>query len=90
MAQPQNVVITCDLVDPPNDACQIKPHKVKRLAQSIHVNGLLQPPGVVKVGQRFRLVYGNHRFHAWQTLGHAKIEVRVLPSETSAEQELSI
>ncbi len=90
MSQPKNIVIACDLIDPPNDACKIKPDKVERLAKSVKVNGLLQPPGVVAVGDRYRMVYGNHRFHAWLGLGNSEIEVRVLPPSTSTEQELSI
>lgn len=90
MPEPRNVVIECDLIDPPNDACKIKSTKVERLAKSIEQNGLLQPPGVVVDEERYRIVYGHHRFHAWLKLGHSEIEVRVLPSGTSAEQELSI
>ena len=90
MSEPKNMVIACDLIDPPNDACQIKPKKVQRLAKSIKTNGLLQPPGVVAVDGRYRIVYGNHRLHAWRLLGQSKIEVRVLSADTSAEQELSI
>lgn len=90
MSEPKNIVVSCDLIDPPNDACKIKPDKVDRLVKSIEANGLLQPPGVIAVGNRFRTVYGNHRLHAWLKLGHSEIEVRVLPSDTTQEQELSI
>jgi ParB/RepB/Spo0J family partition protein len=84
------MIVACGLIDPPNDACKIKPKKVARLVKSIEANGLLQPPGVVAVEARYRIVYGNHRLHAWRKLGHSKIEVRVLSADTSAEQELSI
>ena len=87
MSQAKNIVVPCDRIDPPNNACKIKPAKVKKLIQSIKANGLLQPPGVIQVGDRFRIVYGNHRFQAWLQLGNQEIEVRVLPADTN---ELSI
>ena len=90
MSQPKNIMVACDQIDPPQNACKIKPQKVKRLVKSIQANGLLQPPGVVAIGDRYRLVYGNHRFQAWQKLGHTEIEVRLLPPDTSVGQELSI
>lgn len=86
----KNIVVACDLVDSPNDACKIKPSKVERLMKSIRSSDLLQPPGVVEANGRYRLVYGNHRFHAWQRLGHTEIEVRLLPPETTEGEELSI
>ncbi len=90
MSRSRNVIVPCGLIDPPDNACKVKPRKVAKLAKSIETNGLLQPPGVVAVGNRYRVVYGNHRFHAWLELGHAEIEVRVLPPDTTADQELSI
>ncbi len=82
--------IPCLQIDPPNNACKLKPAKVDRLARSIKNSGLLQPPGVIPVGQRFRIVYGFHRFMACQKLGQECIEVRILPPETTADAELSI
>ena len=82
--------VACDLIDPPNNACKLKPEKVKRLAKSIRENDLLQPPGVIQDGQRFRIVYGFHRLKAIELLGRKEIEVRVLPSDTTAEAELTI
>ena len=83
----QNLIIPCDQIEPPNNACKIKPKKVEKLIKSIKVNGLIQPPGVIKDGDKYRLVYGHHRLKAWQQIGHAKIEVRLVPSDAN---ELSI
>ena len=86
----QTQLVACQLIDPPNSACKLKPDKVKRLAKSIHENGLLQAPGVIQDGQRFRIVYGFHRFKAIESLGRKEIEVRLLPPDTTAEAELTI
>ena len=90
MSQAKNIVVNCDQVAPPNNACKLKPKKLDKLVKSIKANGLLQPPGVIKNGDRYRIVYGHHRFKAWQRIGHQEIEVRLLPADTTASKELSI
>ena len=86
----KTVSIACDLIKPPSHACKLKPKKVERLAKSIAANGLLQPPGVIATGDRYRIVYGFHRFKAWQSLGNDGIEVRLLPPDTTEAAELNI
>lgn len=90
MQHPKNLVVDCGLIDPPNNACKLKPKKIEKLIASFRANGLLQPPGVVEAQGRFRIIYGHHRFRAWQKMGHSEIEVRVLPPELVKSRELSI
>lgn len=49
----------------------------ERLKAEIAEHGLLEVPVVKKNGDRFTLVSGHHRFHAWQSLGHKMCEVRL-------------
>lgn len=90
MPATKNILVRCDQIDPPKHARKLDQDKVDRLAKSIATNGLLQSPGVVATGDRYRLVYGNHRLHAWIKNGHDQIEVRLLGDESSDVSELSI
>ena len=60
--------------------------KLKELASSIKEHGLLQPLVVEKAGTRFRLVSGERRYRALQTLNITKVPVRILENLTQEER----
>lgn len=62
---------------------------VETLTQSIPQQGLLQAIGVVKMGERFKLIWGAHRLEAFKQLSIAKIPAKVYPEDTP-EAELTL
>ncbi|RCS54863.1 hypothetical protein DTL42_07060 [Bremerella cremea] len=61
---------------------------LRRLEPSIAENGVLQPVGLVAVGNRFLLCIGNHRHEVTKRLGHTEIDALVWPEGTPPEQML--
>ena len=62
---------------------------VENLTQSISQQGLLQAIGVVKKGDRFKLIWGAHRLEAFKKLSIARIPAKVYPEDTP-EAELAL
>ena len=56
---------------------EISSDKIKELAQSIKVSGLIQPVVVRRVGEGYQLVVGERRFLACKELGWQKISAAV-------------
>lgn len=64
--------------------------KLKELADSIKVHGIIQPLTVRKIGGRYRLVAGERRLRAAQMLGLKEVPARVreLTDQEAAEEAL--
>lgn len=85
-------VVALDLIDPPAIAMREEMNDValESLAANIRRNGILQPPGVIEDGDRFRIVWGHRRYEAAKLAGETSIPVRVLYDATLTEEELKI
>ncbi len=68
------------LIDRPTEVArlEIDPVEIQELANSISVQGLLQPIVINKTGNRFEVVAGDRRLMAVKQLGHPKIMARVV------------
>jgi ParB/RepB/Spo0J family partition protein len=82
-------VVSIDAIDPPERAMreQMDDDELDKLAANIKRNGILQPPGVVPVGDRFRISWGHRRLVAAQMAGEHAIPVRVLLDDDVQEEE---
>jgi ParB/RepB/Spo0J family partition protein len=65
------VELEVSLVDPPVERVRLgySEEKLGELMESIPRRGLLQPAGVRKVGERFAVIWGDHRVEALRRLG---------------------
>lgn len=74
-----------------NDRVRFRDDDIARLAASIAEVGLLQPPTLRKVGERFEIVAGERRFRAVCTLGWSKMDalVRDLDDRTASNAMLA-
>ena len=82
--------IPLDKIDRMQPARKLDLQLVKRLAKSItQHDGLFQPVGLVPDGDRYRLIWGNHRLEACILAGRNSIESRLLPPDTTPDQELA-
>lgn len=71
-----------DLLEPDPEGAREEPGDVEGLAKTINEQGLLQPLGVVSVGQgRYRIVYGNRRRKAAIQLGLEKVPCILLDAD---------
>lgn len=69
-------------LEPDPDGVREDPGDVSGLAQTIAERGLLQPLGVIRVGQeRYRVVYGNRRREAALKLGLEKVPCILLDAD---------
>jgi ParB/RepB/Spo0J family partition protein len=59
------------------------------LAESIRTVGLLQAIGVVRVGDRYRIVFGHRRYLACRYLARVEIDAQVLEQSEALEFEAS-
>jgi ParB family transcriptional regulator, chromosome partitioning protein len=64
------------------------PDKLAQLAESIKEHGILEPPIVRRVGDRYQLVAGERRLRAAQLLGLS--EIPIVCKELSDEQALQV
>lgn len=78
----------CD-VDPKERLRHEGTEAYQRLHKSIDQSGVLQPPGVVRSGDRFRVIWGNGRVISAQSLRHATMTVALLGT-LMTEQEFLI
>lgn len=71
------------LVDPPSERLRfgLNEGKVLELMQSIGSEGLLQPAGVRRAGERYEVVWGDHRTEAMRRLGWRLAEFFLVPAE---------
>lgn len=60
--------------------------KVEELAESIRVNGLINP---ITVDRNFNLIAGLHRLTAYQSLGYEQIECKIVDYEDSDRARLA-
>ena len=89
MSQIPTQMVTVDQIDPAEDQRAIVQTNIDKLVESIElVDGLLQPIGIIPVGDRYRISWGTNRLEAHKRLGRLKIEARVLPPDTTPEQEM--
>ncbi len=79
-----------DLPDPRNGRREIDHEHVARLAHEIARLGLLHPITVRAVGDRFALVAGNHRFHAFKHLHRDTIPAIVTAADDDQAAELRL
>lgn len=58
--------------------------KLRELAESIRVDGLLQPVGLKRMGERYEIIFGHRRFMAHQLIHAVDIESKVFePGEVT-------
>lgn len=77
------------VIDPPLERVRLgyNEGKLAELMASIPQRGLLQPPGVRAMGERFATVWGDHRIEAVRRLGWSKVSVFVV---TASDDEAVI
>jgi ParB family chromosome partitioning protein len=64
--------------------------KLEELAQSIAVNGLLEPVIVVKRGKKYMIIAGERRWRACGIAGIEQIPVRILKADDQTVAELAL
>lgn len=82
--------VAIDLIDLPESQPRrfFDPDKLAQLAESIKEHGILEPPIVRLVGERYQLVAGERRLRAAQMLGLS--EIPIICKELSDEQALQV
>lgn len=77
------------VIDPPLERVRLgyNEGKLAELMASIPQRGLLQPPGVRAIGERFATVWGDHRIEAVRRLGWSRVSVFVV---TASDDEAVI
>ena len=78
-------LIPLSLIDIPKNWRKVKKATIAEIAESVKVDGLLQPIGLRPTGDRFRLVYGRHRLEAFKILGREAIPALALDLDDVAE-----
>jgi ParB family transcriptional regulator, chromosome partitioning protein len=66
------------IIVPSDRMRRLRPEVVEQLVGSMQHDGLLQPIGVHRYGQRYKLGFGRHRLEAAQRLGWSRIEAKIL------------
>jgi len=71
------VVVELDLIDAPLERVRLgySEEKIAELMASIQQRGVLQSPGVRKVGERYAVIWGDHRMEAMRRLGYQRARV---------------
>ena len=72
------VQIPLEKIDP-NEKNFFTVDDVQDLAESIQVNGILQPLNVVRAGERYRIIAGHRRFKAAGIAGLKEVPAIILP-----------
>lgn len=80
--------VRLDLLDPMDRARALDRDNVHELARSIKKLGLLQPPAVIPIADRYRIGVGNHRVAAMRLLGEQTIEAEIWPEHMSDKMAL--
>ena len=83
-------MLRLDRIVIPGTARTIDESHAKKIARTIPIDGgdLLQPIGVVQEDACvFRIVWGGHRYRAYQILGRSEIPARILPPGTTPADE---
>lgn len=82
--------VNLDLVDSPDDAMRqtFDPTKLEELIDSIRQTGLINPPSLVRAGERYRVVEGHRRTVACVAAGLPVIPAKVYPEGTPNEEVL--
>jgi ParB family chromosome partitioning protein len=63
---------------------EIPPEQLSELAESIRSEGLVQPIGVRKVGEKFQLIAGERRWRAFQLLKINSIPARIVEASNAS------
>jgi ParB family chromosome partitioning protein len=84
--KPQPSEIDIDLLSPNEEQprIQMDPSKLDELAESIRVNGIIQPIVVRRVGDGYRIIAGERRWRAAQRAGLLKVPVVIRDVEDSS------
>lgn len=64
--------------------------EMKELAASIKEHGLLQPPGVRKVDDRYEIIFGHRRLEACEMAGLTSIEANVITADDGQSLSLAL
>jgi ParB family chromosome partitioning protein len=89
-ARPAQAEIDIDLLSPNEQQprVQMDDAKLAELADSIRVNGIIQPIVVRRTGDRYRIIAGERRWRAAQRAGLLKVPVVVRDIEEGASKKL--
>jgi ParB family chromosome partitioning protein len=89
-ARPAQAEIDIDLLSPNEQQprVQMDDAKLAELADSIRVNGIIQPIVVRRSGDRYRIIAGERRWRAAQRAGLLKVPVVVRDIEEGASKKL--
>lgn len=69
---------------------EINPQHVEELAKSIHSEGLLQPVVVRAKGEKFELIAGERRLHAFKHLDRKVIPARIIEASDASSATLAL
>jgi ParB family chromosome partitioning protein len=85
------VELELSLIDPPAERLRFgyNADKLRELEDSIPVHGLLQPAGVRRCGDRYEVVWGDHRTEALRRLGRRRAEFFLVEADADAAVILS-
>ncbi len=78
-------LVPLDLIDVPKRWRRVNKAAIDEIAESVKVDGLLQPIAVRPINDRFRLVFGRHRLEAFRKLERADIAAIIMEIDDIAE-----
>jgi ParB-like chromosome segregation protein Spo0J len=90
---PVYIDIPLDLIEIPEEARKLTQEGIDRLAETIELDGQLEPIGVrpkPMVKDSYILVFGQHRMEAHRKLGHATVTARVFEMDDEEALAASI
>lgn len=84
--------IALDKILPPRlqPRLTLDPSSITELAHSIKTHGLISPLTVVADGESYRLLAGNRRFHALQSIGVTTADCNVIIADPKLQDEITI
>ena len=83
------VQIPLEKIDP-NEKNFFTVDDVQDLAESIQINGILQPLNVVRAGERYRIIAGHRRFKAAGIAGLKEVPAIILPDMSEAKEWVAL
>ena len=91
MSQPNVQMVDLSSIEIPSSARKVEDKDARKLARTIPPTGeIFQPIGLVPIDEEkslYRLIWGGHRYRAYQILGREKIPANILSKETTKADE---